>query len=66
MIISHKYRFIFIHIRKCAGTSITRAMAPLLGEQDLVIGCTTEGERLEKENLKNGGLTKHSTAKEIL
>jgi len=66
MIISHKYKFIFIHIRKCAGTSITRALAPMLGEHDLVLGCTLEGEKLEKEALKNGGLAKHSTALQIM
>jgi len=66
MIISHKYKFIFIHIPKCAGTSITRTLAPLLGEHDLVIGCTPEGERLHQENMKKGGLTKHSTAQQIM
>jgi hypothetical protein len=55
MIISHKYRFIFIHIRKCAGTSVTRALVSLLGKEDIVIGCTAEGEKLERENKINGG-----------
>ena len=65
MIISHKYKFIFIHIPKCAGTSITKTLVPMLGEHDLVLGCTTEGETLHAENLKKGGLTKHSTAQQI-
>ena len=66
MIISHIYRFIFIHIPKCAGTSITQAFLPVLGEEDLVLGCTPEGERLHEENLKKGGIAKHSTAQEVL
>ena len=65
MIISHKHRFIFIHIPKCAGSSITKALAPVLGKQDLILGVTPEGEKLHEENLKKGGLTKHSSASVI-
>ena len=64
MIVSHKHRFIFIHITKCAGTSITHALVPLLGEDDLVLGCTAEGEKLNLASLKRGGLHKHSKAAE--
>lgn len=38
MIISHSHKFIFIHISKCGGTSITNALLPYLGENDLVLG----------------------------
>ena len=64
MIVSHKHRFIFIHITKCAGTSVTRALLPILGEDDLVFGCTPEGEILSEASRKTGGLHKHSTAAE--
>ncbi len=62
MIVSHKHKFIFIHVTKCAGTSITYALAPYLGENDLVLGCTSEGEKLNEEGIRSGGLQKHSTA----
>ncbi|PSF39496.1 hypothetical protein C7H19_01530 [Aphanothece hegewaldii CCALA 016] len=62
MIISHKYKFIFIHIHKCAGTSVTQALDPHLGENDIVLGGTKEGEKLSEEYLKTKGLFKHSKA----
>ena len=65
MIISHRNKFIFIHINKCAGTSITRALLPFLGPDDLVLGCTPEYERLSNDYLKRGLIYKHSTANEI-
>ena len=65
MIISHTYKFIFIHINKCAGTSITKALLPVLGERDLILGCTPEGEKLNIESMRQGGLTKHSKAQII-
>ena len=65
MIISHKHRFIFVHVNKCAGTSITRALFPHLGADDVVLGCLPEQEKLHAESKKNGGLEKHSTAGHI-
>jgi hypothetical protein len=64
MIISHKHKFIFIHIQKCAGTSITYALVPHLGEEDVVLGCTPEGEKLSEIWGKTKGLYKHVTARE--
>ena len=42
MIISHKHQFIFVHCRKVAGSSIKVALAPYLGEEDIVIGSLNE------------------------
>lgn len=38
MIISHSHKFIFIHINKCAGTSIGNSLLPYLGKNDINIG----------------------------
>jgi len=62
MIVSHKHRFVFIHIEKCAGTSVTNALLPCLGSEDLVLGVTPEGERLHESNWRAGKLHKHSPA----
>jgi hypothetical protein len=42
MIISHAHRFIFIHCRKTAGSSIKGALAPYLGPDDIVVGGLNE------------------------
>jgi hypothetical protein len=42
MIISHEHRFIFVHCRKVAGSSMKVALAPFLGPQDLVVGSVHE------------------------
>ncbi|WP_280540237.1 sulfotransferase family 2 domain-containing protein [Chromohalobacter sp. 11-W] len=58
MIISHKYRFMFIHCRKVAGSSIKNTLWPYLGDDDIVIGSLDE-------ILKNGH-TLNSRAKKTL
>lgn len=65
MIISHRHRFIFIHLHKCAGTSVTRGLLPVLGDGDLAFGCTPELEDRSQASRANGGLHKHSRASEI-
>ncbi len=42
MIISHRLRFIFMHCRKAAGSSIAAALAPHLGPDDLHLGTWPE------------------------
>jgi len=66
MILSPNRRFVFVHVHKCAGTSIEVAMAPLLGVNDLVIGSTVDGEKHKKLLGDMVGLQKHSSAAAVL
>lgn len=52
MIISHKHKFIYIHPHKCAGSSITETLVPYLGDEDIVVGVTNDGESLNADNGK--------------
>ena len=64
VIVSHRHKFVFVHINKCAGTSIAHALIPYLSNTDIILGCTTEFEKLSDEGFQNGGLWKHSKAQE--
>lgn len=44
MIISHKYRFIFIKTEKTAGTSVEIALSKYLGDEDVITPLATEDE----------------------
>jgi hypothetical protein len=59
MIINHKYKFIFIHVPKCAGTAIKRALYPYCDKWDQFLG----GHPDKPERIDN--MHKHSTAMEI-
>lgn len=64
MIISHRHKFVFVHIHKTAGDSITYALLPHLAWNDIVIGPTPLG----KFNLlyyRDKKIRKHSTAVRI-
>ena len=64
-IISQSHSFIFIHIRKCGGTSLEKAYEKQMGWNDLIIGSTIIGERIQSYYLKKFNLHKHSTSLEI-
>lgn len=64
MIISLNKRYVFVHIHKCAGTSIEVALAKSLKHNDIVLGSTKSGEKYQEFFKRSIGLNKHSTAVE--
>src|SRR4051812_27200363 len=64
MIFSLNRRFVFVHIHKCAGTSVEVALGKQLRHNDIVIGSTKSGEKNQEFFKKAIGLNKHSTASE--
>jgi hypothetical protein len=65
MIISHSRRFVFVHIHKAGGTSVERALDPHLAWNDLILGGSEFGERIQAPYQKRFALNKHSTVSEI-
>jgi hypothetical protein len=65
MIISHSRRFVFVHIHKTAGESISEALLPYVARGDLVLGTTLRGELNNAWYDHRYGLQKHSGAKKI-
>ncbi|HEU0220732.1 MAG TPA: sulfotransferase family 2 domain-containing protein [Paracoccaceae bacterium] len=60
MIISPQRNFIFIHIRKTAGTAVTRAYDKVALFDDIILGSTAHGDRVLEHYRDRYGLTKHS------
>ncbi len=50
MIISHKYRFIFVKTAKVAGTSLEMALRPFLGQNDISTPVVSYDEEFAKRN----------------
>lgn len=73
MIISPSRNFIFIHLEKCGGTSIETALQPYLRWDDLILGSTDFGEKLQSlyverfgvEQTRTEMLWKHSSAQQV-
>jgi hypothetical protein len=65
MIICNSRKFIFVHINKTAGTSVTDTLYPHLQWNDIILGSTPVGIALNHPYKERFGLYKHSTAREI-
>lgn len=65
MVISNSKKFIFVHIHKCAGSSISKALQNHLTWKDFITGGTELGENMKKSWGKHWGIGKHSTAQSI-
>lgn len=64
MIVSHRRRFIFCHVPKTAGESVTEALEPHLSWDDVVLGPTV-GEEFTRRYRERFGLGKHAAAPKI-
>ena len=65
MILNHQHRFIFIHVPKTAGTTVTRELSTLTTFRDIELGGTKYGEALQGLFASRFDLRKHSTALQI-
>ncbi len=65
MILSPNYSFIFVHLYKCAGTSVEHALSQHLQYNDLLLGSTDNGQRAEFAWKPWIRLQKHSRAIDI-
>ncbi len=66
MIINHSHKFVFIHIPKAAGTTVTRALSELTRYCDQEIGGSGLGEAAQSYYAQRFGLRKHSRAEEVM
>ena len=64
-IINNSHNFIFVHVPKAAGSSITNALCAYTRYCDLEIGVTVFGEAIQGPYLSKFGLSKHSPARQL-
>jgi len=65
VIINNTFRFIFVHIPKSAGTTVTTVLSKHSSYCDIELGGTALGEAIQPLFQKRYGLQKHSTLSEI-
>ena len=65
MIISNSLKYIYVHIHKTAGTSVSTALAPTVRWNDIICGSTAYGEKIDALYSAQYGINKHSRADEI-
>ena len=64
-VISNSKKFIFVHPHKCAGTSIEIALENLLQWNDIILGSSNYGEKINNIYSQKFGIYKHSSADKI-
>jgi hypothetical protein len=64
-IINNTFGFIFVHIPKCGGTSISMALSGLSQFNDIELGGTVYGQAIDRAYQARFGIGKHSTANQI-
>ncbi len=68
MIVSHRHRYVFVHIPKTGGTSLTLALEARVGRDDIILSDTPKG-RNRRRRVRGAGsrgrLWKHSTLADI-
>lgn len=65
MIVNHSHRFVFVHVPKAAGTSVSELFSKFSAYSDLEVGGTELGEAMQNAYKRRFRLSKHSTAQEI-
>lgn len=65
MIVSHSQKFIFVHLHKTAGTSVMKALTPLLSNEDVVISAAQKDTFRGLPVPPQLNLNKHSSALRI-
>jgi len=65
MIVSNSRKFIFVHIHKTGGTSITRALSPSMAWNDVYCESVRHGNVIEDVYKTRFGIDKHSRASAI-
>lgn len=65
MIINHDLRFIFLHVPKTAGTSVTAWLSAYTGWNDIELGATHYGEQIQPIYGQRFKLHKHSPASQV-
>lgn len=68
MIVSHRHRYIFVHIPKTGGTSLNLALEARVGRDDIILSDTPKGRnrrRRVRDAPARGRLWKHSTLADI-
>lgn len=65
MIVNNSFGFVFIHIPKTAGTSVSQYLSAVNGPLDLEIGGTEFGECIQPFYARKYGINKHASIKKL-